>query len=76
MGHPRRNTVLLQSIAAKLRELRKAQGLSQVDAYIDTDIHIGHVESGKTNISISTLSDLCDYYEISLRDFFDELPSK
>ncbi len=76
MGHPRRNTVLLQSIAAKLRELRKAQGLSQVDAYIDTDIHIGRVESGKTNISISTLSDLCDYYEISLRDFFDELPSK
>lgn len=76
MGHPRRNTVLLQAIAAKLRELRKAQGLSQVDAYIDTDIHIGRVESGKTNISISTLSDLCDYYEISLRDFFNELPSK
>ena len=76
MGHPRRNTVLLQAIASKLRELRKAQGLSQVDAYIDTDIHIGRVESGKTNISISTLSDLCDYYEISLRDFFDELPSK
>jgi len=68
--------VLLQAIAAKLRELRKTRGLSQVDAYIDTDIHIGRIESGKTNISVSTLSDLCDYYQISLSDFFDGLPTK
>lgn len=76
MGQPRRNSVLLQAIAAKLRELRKEHGLSQVDAYIDTDIHIGRVESGRTNISVTTLSDLCDYYDITLKEFFDDLPSK
>ncbi len=76
MGQPRRNSVLLQAIAAKLRELRKEHGLSQVAAYIDTDIHIGRVERGRTNISVTTLSDLCDYYDITLKDFFDDLPSK
>lgn len=76
MGHPRSNKILLQSIAAKLRQLRKERGLSQIDAYIDTDIHIGRIERGKTNISVSTLAALCDYYEISLTDFFAEIPTK
>lgn len=64
------NRILLQSIAKKLRELRKAKGISQTDAYIDTDIHVARVETGRQNISVSTLSDLCDYYEISLEEFF------
>ena len=70
MGHPRSNTILLQAIAAGLRDLRKERNLSQIDVYIDTDIHIGRIERGKTNISITTLSDICDYYRISLEEFF------
>lgn len=73
---PRRDTVLLREIAAKLRRIRKELGKSQVDAYIDTEIHVGRVESGRTNISISTLSALCDYYGISLGNFFSDIPSK
>ena len=61
---------MLQAIAAGLRELRKERNLSQIDVYIDTDIHIGRIERGKTNISITTLSDICDYYRISLEEFF------
>lgn len=44
--------------------------MSQIDVYIDTDIHIGRIEQGKTNITVTTLSDICDYYKISLEDFF------
>lgn len=69
MGQTRCNNVLLQAIAAKLRQLRKERKLSQIDVYIDTDIHIGRIEQGKTNITVTTLSDICDYYKISLEDF-------
>ena len=75
MGRPRRDTELLQAIAARLRELRKERGLSQIDVYIDTDIHIGRVERGLTNITVSTLSLLCEHYGISLREFFAGFPS-
>lgn len=71
MGRPRRDTELLQAIAARLRELRKARGLSQIDVYIDTDIHVGRLERGRTNLSVSTLSALCTYYGVSLREFFE-----
>lgn len=75
MGRPRRDTELLQAIAARLRKLRKERGLSQIDVYIDTDIHIGRVERGMTNITVSTLSLLCEHYGISLREFFMGIPS-
>ena len=73
MGQSRSNKILLQAIAVELRKLRKERGLSQIDVYIDTDIHIGRIEQGRTNISVSTLSDICDYYGLSLRDFFSEI---
>lgn len=73
MGQPRINHDLLQAIAAGLRKLRKARKLSQIDVYIDTDIHVGRIERGKTNLTITTLSDLCDYYQISLQAFFASL---
>lgn len=73
MGQSRSNKILLQAIAVELRKLRKERGLSQIDVYIDTDIHIGRIEQGRTNISVSTLSDICDYYGLSLCDFFHDL---
>jgi len=76
MGRPRRDTKLLQAIAARLRDLRKERGLSQIDVYIDTDIHVGRVERGRTNISVSTLSALCRHYGVSLQEFFEGFPSE
>lgn len=67
----RRNEELVKAVGKRLRELRVAKGLSQDVVYIDTDIHIARVEMGRYNVTISTLSDLCDYYGISLKDFFD-----
>lgn len=70
MAKRRRNDELVNAVGKRLRELRVAKGLSQDVVYIDTDIHIARVEMGKYNITISTLSDLCEYYGISLVDFF------
>ncbi|MCC8087782.1 MAG: helix-turn-helix domain-containing protein [Rikenellaceae bacterium] len=73
MAKRRRNEELVKAVGKRLRELRLTKGLSQDEVYIDTDIHIARMEMGRYNITISTLSDLCDYYGINLKDFFDNL---
>lgn len=70
MAKRRRNEELVKAVGNRLRELRLEKGLSQDIVYVDTDIHIARVEMGRYNITISTLSDLCDYYGVTLIDFF------
>lgn len=70
MRRERHNEKVVGEVIARLRQLRREHGLSQMDVYIDTDINIARIEAGRGNISISTLADLCDYYRISLADFF------
>jgi len=70
MSKQRINKILVSSIAKKIKQLREDKGISQEMFYIDTDIHIGRIESGKSNITVSTLSSICDYFEITLVDFF------
>jgi transcriptional regulator with XRE-family HTH domain len=53
--------------------LRLAKNVSQEEIYNETDIHIGRIESRKLNITVSTLSKLCDYFGISLETFFREI---
>ena len=62
-----RNDVL---IARRLKDLRIGRGLSQETVYFNTGIHIGKIETEKYNITVSTLSKLCDYYQITLEEFF------
>ncbi len=71
MGKRRRNEELVKAVGKRLRELRLAKGLSQDVVYVDTDVHIARVEMGRYNVTISTLSDLCDYYGITLKEFFE-----
>jgi len=71
-----RNTLLLKKIAAVVKELREDNNLTQEDVYYDTKIHIGRIEAYKTNISVSTLSVLCKYFEISLSEFYKKVEAK
>ena len=70
MKKQRCNNELLLIIAKKIKQLREEKGISQEIFYIDTDIHIARIETGKLNITVSTLQAICDYFEISLSDFF------
>lgn len=70
MSKQRINIILISSIAKHIKQLRKDKGISQEVFYIDTDIHIGRIESGKSNITISTLSEICEYLNVSIVDFF------
>ncbi|WP_418451369.1 helix-turn-helix domain-containing protein [Alistipes sp.] len=68
-----RDIQLLQAIARRFKVLRAIKGVSQETVYEDTGIHIGKIETAKYNISISTLSKLCKYYQITIVDFFRSL---
>lgn len=65
-----KNKILLKKIALQLKELRESKKLTQAAFFEDTAIHIARIETGKNNISISTLHAICEYFEISLSDFF------
>lgn len=75
MTKQRRNDILLGIIAKRLIDLREKQNLSQQKVYIHTGIDMDMVERGEYNITLSTLADLCDYYNVSLQDFFEGLPN-
>lgn len=72
MVNPRRYDMdVMRAVAERLREIREGKKLSQRDVYIDTEINIGWIETGQRNPTISTLSRLCSYYGVSLKEFFD-----
>ena len=71
MGKQVRDDIFISKIGKKLRSLRNAKGVSQINVYIDTNVNVKRIEAGTQNISVSTLAILCEYYGISLKDFFD-----
>jgi transcriptional regulator with XRE-family HTH domain len=71
MKKQRCNTELLSKIVKKIKQLREEKHISQEMFYFDTEIHIARIETGKINITVSTLKDICDYFNISIVDFFD-----
>jgi Predicted transcriptional regulator with C-terminal CBS domains len=73
MKKQRCNRELLLKIVQRIKQLREEKNISQDMFYIETDIHIARIETGKLNITVSTLQDICEYFGISLRDFFKEM---
>lgn len=71
-----RNDPLIHVIAVRLKELRVEKELSQEVVYFNTGIHIGKIETEKYNITVSTLSKLCDYYGVTLEEFFRGIETK
>lgn len=64
--------ILLQ-LANRVRSLRKEKNLTQEDCFNDTGVHFARIEQGKRNISYFTLYKICDYFEISLQEFFQDI---
>lgn len=62
----------LFQLAKRVKELRRQKGVSQQNAYNDTGIHFARIEQGKIDISHTTLHRICEYFDISLKDFFTE----
>ena len=60
----------LKIIILTIKEVRKKHGVTLETFYFDTGIHLARIGQGKTNISVSTLSKICNYFNLSLADFF------
>lgn len=70
MKRQRRNEYLVRVVVERLKAIRRARGLTQENVRFDTDLNIGRIESGSHSITLTTLADLCDYYGITLEEFF------
>ena len=66
------NIAQLLWLANRIKGLRSSQGVSQLQCFHETNIHVGRIEQGKRDISFTTLCKLCAYFEISLKDFFND----
>jgi transcriptional regulator with XRE-family HTH domain len=64
---------LLRSTVDGLKVLRKQRNLTQEDFYNDTGIHISRIETGRVNITLSTLKTILDYYQVPLSEFFQSI---
>jgi transcriptional regulator with XRE-family HTH domain len=71
-----RDQVLIDSVVNALKQLRENARLTQENVYNDTGIHIARIETGKVNITLSTLHNLLQYYHVSLSSFFSQLDKK
>ena len=71
-----RDRVLLQKIAWRVKQIRTSRNITQEVFYYDTNIHIARIETGKLNISVCTLAKICDYFNMSLVDFFKGIDSQ
>lgn len=65
-----KETEVILRIAKKIKQIREEKNITIENFYIDTNIHISRVESGKVNFSINTLIIICNYLEVRLDDFF------
>lgn len=64
------NDTLLRSIAEGLKHIRTERGLTQEVVTDRTKVNVGLYEVGTTNITVVLLTVLCNFYGITLDEFF------
>ena len=58
---------------SKVKSLRMKQGITQQAFINDTDIHIGRIELGMLNVSISTIAEIYRYFWITIEKLFKDI---
>lgn len=64
------NPLLNEQIVACIKQLRKEKNVTLEVFYFDTGIHLARIEQGKQNVTVATLSKICNYFGLKLSDFF------
>ena len=62
----------LMALAERIKSLREARKLTQEDAYNDTGIHFGRIETGRWDPKLSTIHRIATYFGLSIPEFFGE----
>ncbi len=58
-------------VAKRCKDLRISKKLTQLDMVNDTGMSISKIESGKLDITITTVQKLADYFGITVSEFFE-----
>ena len=65
-----------QKDCGEAERLRKERNLTQENVRFDLELNIGRIEAAQHSITFSTLGDLCDYYGVTLEEFFRGIHTK
>lgn len=66
-------TFLSGRLLTGLAKARRRHNLTQEVVRFDTGLNVGRIEAGCSDITLSTLADLCDYYDISPGELFQDI---
>ncbi|MDC6365558.1 MULTISPECIES: helix-turn-helix domain-containing protein [Flavobacteriaceae] len=66
------NEDFLEELARRVKLLRESRNLTQEDAYNDTGIHFGRIETGRWDPKMSTIQRISNYFDLSVAEFFAE----
>ncbi|WP_422349160.1 helix-turn-helix domain-containing protein [Flagellimonas sp.] len=66
------NVDFLGQLANRIKSLRDNRNLTQEDAYNDTGIHFGRIETGRWDPKFSTIRRISEYFELTITEFFAE----
>ena len=67
----------IKAFGKRLRELREAKNLSQLDLEIQSGINrteISRIENGQKNIEFATIVKLAIALDVNIADFFTKMP--
>lgn len=70
MGVKKKEIDLAKRLAERLKQVRRQRGFTQENVRFDLNMNIGRIEIGENCVSLPTLKRLCDYYGITLEEFF------
>ncbi|WP_431125418.1 helix-turn-helix domain-containing protein [Flagellimonas flava] len=66
------NVDFLGQLANRIKSLRDNRNLTQEDAYNDTGIHFGRIETGRWDPKFSTIRRISEYFDLTITEFFAE----
>ncbi len=72
----RHDEKLLRRIAERLRDIRKELKITQDVVKEEIGVAISEIEGGRMNPTIMTIAILCEYYDVTLEEFFRGIEAK
>ncbi len=65
--------IIIPQVARRFREIRKERRITLEAATFDTGVNVARIEYSSKNLSLVTITKLCEYYEVTLEEFFKGL---
>lgn len=72
----RTDPLLAEFVAQRLRQLRNDNNWTQEFVQVKTNLNIPRVEAGELQVSLVSLNILCEFYNISISEFFKDFELK